>query len=126
MNPNYAEGEMLSSLQTAVSDLAQNRAAVLVMLADQPMVEPQIIDNLLEAYWRGSGDMIAPQYDGKRGNPVLIDACHFEELLSLPAGAAPRDLLKRHEVHLVPVQSPSVVQDIDHTKDYQRYRPGSI
>jgi len=122
-NARYAEGEMLSSLQTAVTQLSQNIAAVLVMMADQPMVETGTINSLLEAYWQGMGDIIAPVYGGRRGNPVLIDRRHFSEILALPAGAAPRDLLQRHEVYLVPVQSKSVLQDIDRLEDYQQYRP---
>lgn len=122
-NPGYAAGEMLSSLQTAVVHLPQQISAVLVMLADQPMVEPKVIDSLLQAYWRGSGDIIAPQNKGKRGNPVIIDRCHFAELLALPSGAAPRDLLRKHEVTLVPVESESVLQDIDDLEDYRRYQP---
>ena len=124
-NPRYAEGEMLSSLQTAVAQLPQSTAAVLVMLADQPMVEPQTINSILQAYWQGWGDIIAPTYNGQQGNPVLIDRRYFKELLALPAGAAPRDLLKRHEVFNVPVQSKSVLQDIDEPEDYKRYKPGS-
>lgn len=114
---------MLSSLQTAVSQLPHSSSAVLVMLADQPMVEPSTINILLEAYWQGRGGIIAPVYGSRRGNPVLIDRCHFDELLALPSSAAPRDLLKRHEVYLVPVQSQSVLQDIDNPEDYQQFKP---
>lgn len=124
-NPQYASGEMLSSLQTAVRLLPADRAAVLVMLADQPMVEPATIDRLLAAYWQGQGELIAPVYEGRRGNPVLIGRSHFEELLALPPGAAPRDLLKKHgdELYLVSVGSDSVVRDLDRPEEYERWRP---
>jgi len=123
-NPDYARSEMLGSLQTAVRQLPAQIEAALVVLADQPLVEPQTIDLLLQALWQGRGDLIAPSYDGRRGNPVLIGRAYFQELLSLPTGAAPRDLLRRHELFLVPVQSPSVLQDIDDLQDYESLRPG--
>lgn len=122
-NRRYATGEMLSSLQTAIASVPQNVAAVLVMMADQPTVSVQEIDPLLQAYSRGEGDIIAPAFEGRRGNPVLISRRHFEELLALPLGAAPRDLLKRHQVTLVPVASDAVLQDIDEKEAYERYRP---
>lgn len=124
-NPHYASGEMLSSLQTAVRQLPPHCAAVLVVLADQPMVEPQTIDQLLQAYWQGHGEIVAPVFEGQRGNPVLIGRSCFDALLALPPGSAPRDLLKAHagEVHLVNVASDAVLRDIDRPQEYERWRP---
>ncbi len=121
-NDRYATAEMLSSLQTAVDQLPANRSAVLVMLADQPLVTASIIDQLLHVYARGQGAIIAPQYRSHRGNPVLIDRSHFAELLALPPNAAPRDLLRRHPVTLVPVLSDAILQDIDNLDDYNRHQ----
>lgn len=126
-NENYQEGEMLSSLQVAVARLPSGCQGVLVMLADQPLVEPQTIDRLLSAFRQGRGQIIAPSFEGRRGNPVLIGRPYFEELLALPVGAAPRDLLRRHPdaLHLVPVESDSVLVDIDRPADYKHHRPES-
>jgi probable selenium-dependent hydroxylase accessory protein YqeC len=125
-NPDYAAGEMLSSLQAAVRQLSGDRAAVLVMLADQPMVTAAILDQILVAYWQGESDLIAPEFDGRRGNPVLIGRRYFAELLTLPAGSAPRDLVRRYasDLHLVAVESDAVVQDIDRPENHERWRPG--
>jgi molybdenum cofactor cytidylyltransferase len=122
-NPSYQSGEMLSSLKKAVEDLPKDREAVLVMLADQPMIEPATIDLLLGAYWQGSGELIAPVYAGTRGNPVLIGRSHFSEFLALPPDSAPRVLLERHRasLHLVPVQTDSILRDLDLPEDYQRW-----
>ncbi|MFZ0545738.1 MAG: nucleotidyltransferase family protein [Candidatus Promineifilaceae bacterium] len=124
-NPNYAEGEMLSSLQTAVRHLSDECAAVLVMLADQPMVEPETIDRILIAFWQKRSDLVAPTYQRQRGNPVLIGRRYFEELLALPPGAAPRDLVKRHldKLYLVEVASDSILRDLDRPEEYEKWRP---
>lgn len=126
-NENYEEGEMLSSLQVAVAQLPKDCTGVLVMLADQPLVEAQTINRLLAAFQKGRGDIIAPTYEGQRGNPVLIGERFFDEMLALPLGAAPRDLLRRHPeaLHLVPVTSDSVILDIDRPADYERHRPNA-
>jgi molybdenum cofactor cytidylyltransferase len=121
-NEQWAAREMLSSLQAAVRELPENRSGVLVMLADQPMVKAPVINLLQQAYARGEGLLIAPEYGGRRGNPVLIDRAYFAELLGLSSGA-PRDLLRRHLVTLVPVSTAAVLQDIDDLEAYHRYRP---
>jgi molybdenum cofactor cytidylyltransferase len=122
-NERYATGEMLSSLQTAVAGLPDEIDAVLVVLGDQPLVGPAIIDQILTAYWQGKGDIIAPQYRSRRGNPVLIGRRYFEELLSIPRGGAPRDLLRKYPVYQVEVDSQAVLLDIDNPADYQDLRP---
>lgn len=126
-NAHYATGEMLSSLQTGVRHLLTSPLAdaILVMLADQPMVTAATLDELLAAYWRGEGDLVAPVYNGRRGNPVLIGRRYFAELLALPPGEAPRALLQRHPSDLVlcPVSTDAVVQDLDSPEVYERLRP---
>lgn len=124
-NTQYASGEMISSLQTAVSQLPANTEAILVMLADQPLVTPAIIDHILTAYRQGQGDIIAPVYDGQRGNPVLISRRFFAELLELPDGSAPRDLLKQHPeaIHLIEAGDNSVLIDLDNEDTYTRWKP---
>ena len=124
-NPDYESGEMLSSLQVAVGQLPPNREAVLVMLADQPLVGPENINRLLEVYWQGTGELIAPTYQGQRGNPVLIGRRYFPELLALARGEAPRSLLQAHvgDLITVPVDSPGILQDMDTPDQYERWRP---
>ena len=123
-NPDFATGEMISSLQTAVRNLDESVTAVLVMLADQPMVQPQTMDLLLEAYWQGHGDLIAPVFEGRRGNPVLIGRRYFAELLALPATDAPRTLLRRHadKLHLVAVPTDDILRDLDSPQQYAQER----
>lgn len=120
-NADYAAGEMLSSLQTAVRALPDSVTAVLVMLADQPMVTPDILNQLLTAFWQGRGSLIAPQFNGQRGNPVLIGAAHFAELLQLPPGSAPRALFKKHQPALIAVASDAVLADLDTPQEYGRW-----
>jgi molybdenum cofactor cytidylyltransferase len=124
-NPDYSDGEMLSSLKVAIRSLPDNREAILVVLADQPMVDSETTDQILIAFWQERGELIAPKYKDKRGNPVLIGRRFFPELLSLPHGGAPRDLLsqKADALHLIPVNTPSVLHDLDSPEDYERWRP---
>ena len=121
-NPDFATGEMISSLQTAVRNLDESVTAVLVVLADQPMIESQTMDLLLEAYWQGHSDLIAPVFAGKRGNPVLIGRRYFDELLALPPTDAPRTLLRRHanKLHLVEVPTDAILRDLDEPQQYAR------
>ena len=91
------------------------------------MVEASTIDRILKEWWEGKSELLAPAYKDKRGNPVLIGRPYFDELLSIPAGGAPRELLERHklELSLVDVGTDTILHDLDDEDDYERWRPRS-
>ena len=123
-NRDYANG-MLTSVQAAVRALPASAEAILVMLGDQPMVTTDTIDRLLHAYAATPAGLVAPYYGGRRGNPVIIDRRYFDELLALPADAAPRALLARHTDDLlaVTVEDEAVLIDLDRPEEYEHRRP---
>jgi molybdenum cofactor cytidylyltransferase len=122
-NPDYAAGEMLSSLQVGLAQLETRGAeGCLVVLGDQPTLQSEVIHMLLQAYREGRGGIIAPSYRQQRGHPILIDRRYWPEIHNLPPGSAPRDVIRAHEddvFHLV-VDTPSVLRDLDTPEDYQQ------
>jgi len=131
-NPDWASG-LIGSLQAGVRAVGPSCRAVLVLLADQPMIGPDLIDAVVAAYL-GSGQarsdevrggvILAAAFRGQRGHPVLIGRQHFAELLDLPASGAPRDLLVRHAdtLRLVETGSERVLGDLDTPEAYARWR----
>jgi len=122
-NDAYQTGEMLSSLQAGLRALPVSVAACLVVLGDQPALDPRVIDQLLTAYAEGRGGIVAPVHRGERGHPVLFDRRFWPDLLALTDGA-PRDVIARYPEHLalVPVESDSILRDFDTPQDYRRER----
>jgi molybdenum cofactor cytidylyltransferase len=122
-NPDWASGGRLSSLQAGLRALPRHTGAVLVALADQPMVGPEVHRALIAAWRAGGPAIFAPTHRGRRGNPVLFDRTHVAALLALPAGARPRDLLERRPeaVRLVEVGNEAVLADLDRPEDYRRW-----
>ena len=122
-NPDYRRGEMLSSLQKGLRSLPGHIQAVLVVLGDQPRLQPSVIYKLLTAYANGNQGIVAPIYNGKRGHPVLIDRSYWPEILSLKSGS-PRDVIQKYdqETRLVPVYNDSIFSDIDTPQDYAKQR----
>lgn len=123
-NPNYQTGEMLSSLKVGLQALPEQIAAALVVLGDQPRIQPDIVSAVIHAYQEGEGNIVAPSYQMRRGHPILIDRRYWDELFALPAGGALRDLLDAHaqEIAYVVVESDSVLRDIDTPEDYNEER----
>lgn len=122
-NPDYARGEMLSSLQTGLRALPDHISAALIVLGDQPRLQPAVVSALTAAYAEGKGDIIAPSFQHRRGHPMLIDRRYWPELLALTDGA-PRDVINRHadRIHYVNVNTDSVLRDVDTPDDYDEER----
>lgn len=127
-NRAYKTGEMLSSMQTGLRAMPENISAALIVLGDQPRIQPKIIYEILAAYAEGAGDIIAPSYQMRRGHPILISRKYWQELLDLRGNQSPRDVINAHaeKIHYVAVDNDSILRDVDTPQDYaeERFRAG--
>jgi molybdenum cofactor cytidylyltransferase len=123
-NPDYETGEMLSSLKAGLKALPAHIAAALVVLGDQPRIQPRVVNQLAMAYAEGRGPIVAPRFESQRGHPILIDRRYWQEFLALPADAAPRDVINHYkdQVAFVDVDTDSILGDVDTPEDYQQER----
>ncbi|MGI5490660.1 nucleotidyltransferase family protein [Microtetraspora malaysiensis] len=83
-NPEWATG-MGSSLRAGLAALPASARAAVIALVDQPLVRPEAVRRLIEAY-RAGAEVAVACYDGASRNPVLITREHFEEVAALARG----------------------------------------
>ncbi len=117
-NPDFATGEILSSVKAGLGALSTDLMATFIQPADMPCVTVDIIAQLTaqhEAGWN-----VAPQYQGRRGHPVLLDRAYWRAMLGLPVGAMPRDALRGSRLRLVDVEDEGVLLDVDTRAAYER------
>ncbi len=126
-NRDYAKGEMLSSLRVGLEAIWDTSEACMVVLGDQPGIQPDMVRALMLAYAEGRGRIVAPSYQNRRGHPIIIERAFWPSIMELPDDAAPRDVIRAHEdeVYHVVVDSSSVLRDIDTPEDYRQARSGS-
>ena len=120
-NPNWESGQA-SSLKTGLTPLAETFDGCAIFLADQPCVQPETVRRLLAEFRVRPHEFIAPRHQGRRGNPVIIPAHRFYEIMALGGDAGARPLLKRYGVHEVDVSDPGVLLDVDTMSDYAALR----
>ncbi len=125
LNPNFNTGEMLESFQTGLASLGENISAVLVVLGDQPAIEVGVVQQILSVYRSEHPEIIVPSYQMRRGHPWLIDRCLWSIILQLKSPSTLRDFLSIHarQIRYLPVDTPSVLSDIDTPEDYRRQLP---
>jgi molybdenum cofactor cytidylyltransferase len=126
-NPEYGKGEMLSSIQCGLRDLAEkNLGAAMIGLGDQPQVEERTVRAIRKAFGQTGHLLIVPSHDRRRGHPWLIGRAYWEEFIQMAPSRTPRDFLHDHagNIHYVEVDNESIFTDLDTPEDYQRAQPG--
>jgi len=118
VNADHALG-MSTSIQAGLRAVSGN--AALVVLADQPFVRPETIDQLIDVYERRRPKIVIPTFAGKRGNPVVIDRSLFDAMMKIRGDVGFRAIFGDYagEIVSVPVSDRGVVTDIDTADDLE-------
>ena len=122
-NADYAEGEMLSSVQAGLRAVATEGEAALLAVGDMPAIEGDVVAQLIQAYRAaGNNSVYIPSYQMRAGHPILVPRPYWGAILSLPKGDTLRSVLRAEStrVQWVVVDTPSVLRDMDTPADYQR------
>jgi molybdenum cofactor cytidylyltransferase len=137
-NPDYAAGEMLSSIQAGVRAVAarqglkpppqadesrlkpaEDAPGVLLCLGDQPQMQAATVQAVLAA---GAADdwqqIIIPSHGMRAGHPILLPDWLWPEILEC-AGTL-RDLMAAHRerTRFLIVNTPTILADLDTPEDY--------
>lgn len=127
-NPVPDEGQA-SSVRCGLAALSPRLDAVIVALADQPMIDAQDITDLIGAYKkRGDADMVVPRVAGLGdaalpGNPIIFDAALRDEWLDGRVDGACRQWRQAHpdRVRWFETANERYAIDIDTPQDLQRF-----
>lgn len=113
----HAEG-LSASLKAGLLTLPSDCAGVFVFLGDMPRVPPAVLAPLAAAI-AGGAPAAAPEFGGRRGNPVLLGRSLFAELSSLEGDRGAGPLLARLGDRLARVAAPDdgVLYDVDRPDD---------
>ena len=114
-NPDFAEG-LSTSLKAGLGALPGENDGALVLLADMPRVDANLIDSLIDAFDPARGALVVvPTFDGKRGNPVLWSRRFFADLMTLQGDVGARHLIGSHAeaVTELPASGSAVLTDVD-------------
>lgn len=116
--------EMLASVRCGLQALGPACQAALVVLGDQPGVTSPLIGRLIVALQNRPASIVVPQFQGRRGHPILLPQRFFAAVLQRYDGIGLRGLLREypHDVTEVPIDASQALDDMDTPDDYRRLR----
>ena len=121
-NPDWQQGQA-GSIQTALRSLPPNCDAVLFLLADQPLITSQLINELISHWQRCGKTIVRPCHGDKPGNPVLFSLAAWRDALQQLGGdQGARRILNAHPeaIGYLPVANDEIFLDVDTIEDYAR------
>ena len=99
----------------------------LFLVGDEPMVQHELTDSLVELFKTTNALIVAPSFRGQTRNPVLFRRDLFPELLQLTGDQAGRGLIEKYrkKTALVEWNDEVSFMDMDVREDYGKMKAGS-
>jgi molybdenum cofactor cytidylyltransferase len=111
-NAHWREG-IASSIRAGIEVLPPGCAAVLLLLADQPLVSETSLTPLIAAWRRAPTMIIASHFGDTEGAPCIFPRWSFGDLLTIRGAEGAQKLLRRHTARVQTVPHPEAGLDID-------------
>ena len=122
-NPDYATGEMISSIQAGLRALGPDVEAALMAVGDQPRLQAATLAAVTAA-WRASSPprIIIPSYRMRRGHPICLPRAVWPDVLALNWQEGLRSLWSKlaGQIEHLTLDSPTILSDMDTPDDYWR------
>jgi molybdenum cofactor cytidylyltransferase len=123
-NPDFADGNMVTSLRTGLKALRERVDAILMVLADQPQMKESTAKLLVDKWNLYPDSLCIPSYQMHRGHPWVIPARLWDNLTSLESHQTMRDFIRinEHEIRYVVVDTATILADLDTPEDYEKQK----
>ena len=121
-NPNPSRGQ-LSSLWVGMDHaITPEVEALLVTLADVPMITVQVVRQVIDAWAATRAPIVRPAIGNAHGHPVLYDRSLFAALRSAPLEQGAKAVVRAREADIlnVPVTDAGCLRDVDTPDDYRK------
>lgn len=121
LNENWKDG-MSASIKTGLEKLLETApeiSAAIISLCDQPLVESEHFDKLIESFYRTEKFIVSAFYKNKFGVPALFSKEMFSELLNLEGDRGARNLLNNDAENIEKIEMPEAAIDVDTPEDFE-------
>ncbi len=120
LNHDWVEG-MSSSIRTGIQALPESIDAAIISLCDQPLLTSIVFDGLIEKFLSSGKAIIACEYGGSPGVPVLFARKYFSELALLQGDSGARTIIQSHRHDATFIQFPDGDVDLDTPEEYKEF-----
>jgi len=122
INNDYNKG-MTTSIQAGVQAMSEKASGFMVCQADMPLLKGLHYQLLIDAFenLKTKQGIVVPQYQGKRGNPVVFSVSYKPEVLAEDYPEGCRNIVRKYTENITFVEMPdnAILVDVDTADDYK-------
>ncbi len=115
-NEDYETG-MASSIACGVRSIQPVAGAVMIILADQPLITAEHLLALQAKWLASTSSIIATEFADIAGPPAIFPAASFASLLSLKGDHGARAVINKKEANVIRIPFADAAVDIDTPDD---------
>ncbi|MCT4606081.1 MAG: molybdenum cofactor cytidylyltransferase [Marinisporobacter sp.] len=117
----HADKGMSESIKLGVK--ASNECdGYMFFTGDQPLLDENVVNRLMGIFYQNPGDIIVPQYKGRRGSPVVFSKKFRDDLLGLEGDTGGKVIINKYlsKVRFVEIDDEKSLFDVDTKEDYEK------
>lgn len=119
VNDAYKEG-IGTSISSGVRACRRDADAILILLADQPLITAAHLEDLIDMWSGAENEIIASSFEGITSPPILFPSSAFDVLSNLKGDSGAKSLLANKAFVVKSIDFPPAGFDIDTPEDLRR------
>ena len=116
INTEYKQG-LASSIACGVRAVAESADAILLMLADLPLVTAEHLDELVKTWAESPQSIVASAFEDTLGPPIVFPRSDFAALLELRGDRGARPVIDANRDRVQSIACEEAAFDIDRPED---------
>ena len=116
INDDYEQG-IASSIACGVRAVADGADAILLTMADLPLVTAEHLSNLAQTWSNSRRSIVASAFEDTLGPPVVFPKTDFEALLELKGDRGARPIIDANRDRVLEISCEEAAFDIDRPED---------
>ena len=116
INRDYEQG-LASSIACGVRAIAESADAMLLMLADLPLVTTEHLTSLVNAWTKSPQTIVASAFEDTLGPPIVFPKADFDALMQLSGDRGARPIIDANKDRVQAIACEEAAFDIDYPED---------
>ena len=119
VNSQYLKG-ISTSIKCGIKKISKKNIGFLITHADMPLVTKTIVNTLCSALKNKNKEIFVPVYKKKVGNPLAFKYSMIKSFRKIKGDSGAKKLIRlnKSKVHMIKVNSKSILIDFDQLKDF--------
>jgi molybdenum cofactor cytidylyltransferase len=119
-NKNFQKG-LSTSIVEGVKYLEKKYDTILIMLADQPEVDGNLLSRLIDLHQKNPSQIIATSYKTNKGVPAIFPKSYYNDLKNLKDDVGAKKIINKKLSQVIVLDIDKPLIDLDNPKDYNDY-----